>query len=82
MKKTPITTVIFSVILFFIGGSAIAEISTLSTQMCKATTSTIYPCVVGKSGIRADKKEGDGVTPAGSFLIRDIFYRPDKLTTD
>ena len=49
---------------------------------CAVTeTNDTYPCVVGKNGIRADKKEGDGATPAGRFLIREIFYRPDKLST-
>jgi L,D-peptidoglycan transpeptidase YkuD (ErfK/YbiS/YcfS/YnhG family) len=40
-----------------------------------------YPCSLGKNGIRADKKEGDGATPVGSFPIRKIFYRSDKLSS-
>ncbi|OGT38740.1 MAG: hypothetical protein A3F12_07095 [Gammaproteobacteria bacterium RIFCSPHIGHO2_12_FULL_38_14] len=35
-----------------------------------------YRCSVGYSGVIADKKEGDGGTPLGSFRIRQIYYRP------
>lgn len=37
-----------------------------------------FPCVLGRSGRRAAKREGDGATPIGSFAIRDAFYRPDR----
>ncbi len=35
----------------------------------------IFLCALGQSGVRADKKEGDGATPAGDFALRAIFYR-------
>ena len=38
-----------------------------------------FPCALGRSGIAADKVEGDGTTPAGSFPIRRLFYRPDRV---
>jgi L,D-peptidoglycan transpeptidase YkuD (ErfK/YbiS/YcfS/YnhG family) len=38
-----------------------------------------YPCTLGRSGIRADKREGDGASPAGCFPVRAVFYRPDRL---
>lgn len=38
------------------------------------------PCVVGKGGIRQDKQEGDGATPAGVHQIVGGFYRADRLT--
>lgn len=38
-----------------------------------------YKCVIGKNGISADKKEGDEATPVGTFPIRKIFYRADKI---
>lgn len=38
-----------------------------------------YPCAVGKSGVTADKKEGDGRTPAGTFALRECWYRPDRI---
>ncbi|CAA7614954.1 Protein conserved in bacteria [Candidatus Terasakiella magnetica] len=36
-------------------------------------------CVLGRSGIQSAKREGDGATPTGSFLLRRVFYRPDRL---
>lgn len=38
-----------------------------------------YSCALGKGGVRAEKREGDGATPIGCFCIREIFYRPDKF---
>lgn len=39
-----------------------------------------YRCALGKGGVRADKSEGDGATPVGRFALRQLFYRPDKLS--
>jgi L,D-peptidoglycan transpeptidase YkuD (ErfK/YbiS/YcfS/YnhG family) len=36
-------------------------------------------CVLGRSGRRALKREGDGATPIGRFAVRQVFYRPDKV---
>ena len=43
-----------------------------------------FTCVIGRSGlIAADKKaEGDGATPTGSWLLRGLFYRPDRTDAD
>ena len=38
-----------------------------------------YKCALGKNGVTANKEEGDWATPLGSFPIRRLFYRPDRL---
>ena len=41
-----------------------------------------WPCIVGHSGVvPADAKvEGDGATPSGAWPVRELRYRPDRLT--
>ena len=36
-------------------------------------------CSIGRNGISQNKREGDGTTPAGVFLLREVFYRPDRV---
>ena len=38
-----------------------------------------FPCVLGRSGARNDKHEGDGATPIGRFPLRRLLYRADRL---
>ncbi|BBE33092.1 L,D-transpeptidase family protein [Sphingosinicella microcystinivorans] len=39
------------------------------------------PCLIGKDGATdaADKREGDAMTPRGTYAIRALLVRPDKL---
>jgi L,D-peptidoglycan transpeptidase YkuD (ErfK/YbiS/YcfS/YnhG family) len=34
---------------------------------------------VGRSGVKADKHEGDGATPAGAYPLGFVYYRPDRI---
>jgi L,D-peptidoglycan transpeptidase YkuD (ErfK/YbiS/YcfS/YnhG family) len=37
------------------------------------------PVALGRSGIKANKREGDGATPAGRFRAVRLWWRPDRL---
>ncbi len=36
------------------------------------------PCALGKGGVSSRKREGDGATPVGHFMLRKLWYRSDK----
>src|SRR5712671_810244 len=38
------------------------------------------PVALGRGGIRANKREGDGGTPRGTFRLRRLWWRADRLT--
>lgn len=38
-----------------------------------------FPCTIGRGGVRCDKREGDGATPAGTHRIIGMLYRPDRM---
>jgi L,D-peptidoglycan transpeptidase YkuD (ErfK/YbiS/YcfS/YnhG family) len=41
----------------------------------------IYACTIGRAGVAAvgEKREGDLKTPSGSFALRCVYYRPDRM---
>lgn len=36
-------------------------------------------CALGRGGVRADKREGDGATPVGDLPLRRVLYRADRV---
>jgi L,D-peptidoglycan transpeptidase YkuD (ErfK/YbiS/YcfS/YnhG family) len=38
-----------------------------------------FPCALGRAGLIADKREGDGGTPIGRFPFRRLLYRADRV---
>ena len=38
-----------------------------------------YRCALGRAGIVADKREGDGGTPVGILPLRQVLYRADRV---
>ena len=38
-----------------------------------------FQCVVGKKGISSKKKEGDLCTPRGTFTLKTVYYRSDRV---
>lgn len=51
----------------------------------RSTTGTLvlgnqrFKCALGRTGLTVSKREGDGATPAGTFVFRQAFYRADRL---
>ncbi len=39
----------------------------------------VFPCTIGRGGLRADKREGDGATPVGVHRLIGMLYRPDRI---
>ncbi len=54
-------------------------------QLIDATTLAVgekrYSCRIGRAGVApmGEKREGDLKTPTGSFLLRAVYYRPDRM---
>lgn len=58
---------------------ALRSLSGTATRAWLALGSIWMPCVIGRSGRRALKREGDGATPIGSWPVREAFYRADRM---
>lgn len=39
----------------------------------------VFPCSIGRGGVRDEKREGDGTTPAGVHRIVGCLYRADRI---
>ncbi len=38
-----------------------------------------YRCALGRAGLVSEKREGDGGTPVGTYPLRRVLYRADRL---
>ena len=38
-----------------------------------------FRCAIGKAGIKTKIKEGDNITPKGTYKILSIYYRKDRI---
>ncbi|MDJ1009383.1 MAG: L,D-transpeptidase family protein [Paracoccaceae bacterium] len=38
-----------------------------------------FPCTLGRGGVSATKREGDGATPRGRHRLIGMLYRPDRI---
>jgi len=41
----------------------------------------VFRAALGRGGVRRDKQEGDGATPAGLLPLRRVFYRADRVAS-
>jgi L,D-peptidoglycan transpeptidase YkuD (ErfK/YbiS/YcfS/YnhG family) len=51
---------------------------TASRGMLKIGHST-FPCLLGKNGRTHQKREGDGKSPIGTWRLKQLYYRADKM---
>ena len=57
----------------------------VQTKSFTATTGTLmigasrYDCTLGRTGVTIEKAEGDGKTPVGTYPLRHLLYRADRL---
>ncbi|WP_181169156.1 L,D-transpeptidase [Mesorhizobium sp. B2-4-14] len=49
------------------------------TQGLLQAGKTVFACALGRGGITADKREGDGATPLGSMRILAGYFRGDQF---
>jgi hypothetical protein len=43
---------------------------------------TVVPCALGRHGVSRRKREGDGMTPIGSFDMRWLYWEPETKLLD
>lgn len=57
----------------------IIEVTSAATGGVLAMKGHRYVCALGRGGIVTGKREGDGGTPAGTWPLREVRFRADRL---
>ena len=64
---------------YFVDRVIVRSLSAGSTRGRFTFASRDIQCALGRAGIRRNKREGDGVTPASTYAMRCVLYRADRL---
>ena len=62
-----------------LGGISVRSLPGSPTKGRLVAGNMIFPCALGRSGIRMLKREGDGATPQGRYRALRAFWRPDRV---
>ncbi len=57
----------------------VAKTSSIPHRGSLVARERVFSCALGRNGLAGDKREGDGSTPIGRFLLRRLLYRADRL---
>lgn len=63
-------------------GNCTLHVSTLNARASRGVLRVgqrAFPCALGRSGMRATKREGDGASPLGRHRLGDVLYRADRV---
>lgn len=61
-----------------IGLSPVVRATGASTRGVLMLGGRAWPCLIGRSGRKAVKREGDGATPIGRWAVREVLFRRDR----
>lgn len=57
----------------------VSHLGRASTRGRLIIGTSLIPCALGRSGVKAQKREGDGRTPVGTFRVVSGFIRLDRI---
>jgi L,D-peptidoglycan transpeptidase YkuD (ErfK/YbiS/YcfS/YnhG family) len=59
--------------------ASVVVLSLRATQGTLRFAGLQFPCALGRTGCRVQKREGDGATPIGQWRVRAVLYRTDRM---
>lgn len=63
----------------FLGKLRVLSLNPTSQKGILKAGGLVFPCSLGRSGRKPLKREGDGASPVGSWTMRRMFYRSDRM---